>query len=82
MAWNGVECIERNTKITGFTVRYDPPSSDGTDEVSASGYGFSGGSVTLTRLSPSTSYSIEVAADSDKGCGPFSGAITVVTGSE
>ena len=63
-------------------MRYNPPSSDGTDEVSASGNGNNGGRVTLRGLSPSNSYSIEVAADSDHGRGPFSDPFTVVTGSE
>ena len=82
MAWDGVVCIERNTFITGYRVRYHSPSSDGTDEVSASGDGINGGSVTLTGLSPSTNYSIQVAADSDLGHGPFSDPITVVTDGE
>ena len=82
LTWDGVECIKRNTEITGYTVHYDPPSGDGTGEVSASGDGRNGGSVTLTGLSPSTNYSIEVAANSDEGHGPFSDSITVVTGSE
>ena len=80
--WGRVECIERNTEITGYRVRYDPPSSDGTGEVSASGDGCNGGSIILTGLSPFTSYSIEVAADSDHGRGPFSSAITVMTDGE
>ena len=63
-------------------MHYDPPSSDGTNEVSASGSGNNGGSVTLTGLSPSTSYSIKVAAESDLGRGPFSDPITEVTDSE
>ena len=82
MAWHGVVCIQRNTRITGYTVRYDPPSSDGTDVVSARGHGIIGGSVTLIGLSPFTSYSIEVAADSDLGRGPFSDPITVITSGE
>ena len=82
MEWDGVECIERNTEITSYTVCYNPPSSDGTNEVSASGNGNNGGSVTLIGLTPSTSYSIEVAADSDRGRGPFSDAISAMTDSE
>ena len=77
--WDGVECLQRNTEITGFTVHYDPPSSDGTDEATASGSGREGGGVTLTGLTHFTSYSIEVASDSDLGRGPFSDAITVET---
>ena len=79
MAWDGVDCIDRNTEITGYTVRFDPPSSDGRDEVSAGGDGHNGGSATLTGLIPFTSYSIGVVANSDLGRGPFSSAITVMT---
>ena len=61
---------------------YDPPSRDGTDQVSVSGNGNIGGSVTLTGLNPFTSYSIKVAANSGLGHGPFSDPITVVTNSK
>ena len=76
-----VDCIQRNTLITGYTVRYDPSSRsiDGTNEVTASGDGVTGGSVTLTGLFPLTNYSIQVAADSDLGHGPFSEAIIFMT---
>ena len=79
MAWDGVECIQRNTEITGYTVHYDPPSRDGTDEVPASGDGRNGGSVTLSGLTSFTNYFIRVAADSDLGRGPFSEAIILMT---
>ena len=60
-------------------MHYDPPSSDGTDEVVASGRGLEGGNITLRGLGPFTNYSIQVAADSDLGRGPFSDAIIVMT---
>ena len=82
MAWDGIECIERNTWVTGYIVRYDPPTSDGIDETLASGDGYNGGSVTLIGLSPSTSYSIEVAGNSDQGHGPFSDPVIAVTESK
>ena len=82
MAWDGVECLERNTEITGYTVNYDPPSSDGRDELLAHGSGNNGGSVIFRGLTPFTTYSIQVAADSVLGRGPFSDPITVVKGSE
>ena len=74
-----VDCLQRNTEITGYTARYSPPSSDGTGEASGDGTGADGGSVNLTGLSPSTSYTIRVAADSDLGRGPFSDPIIVET---
>ena len=74
MAWDSVECIQLNAFITGYIVHYDPPSSDGTNEVSASGSARSSGGVTLTGLSPFTNYSIEVRS-SDLGHGPYSDAI-------
>ena len=77
--WDGVDCLQRNTEITGYTARYNPHSRDGRNEVSGDGTGASGGSVNLTGLSPSTSYTIQVAADSDLGHGPFSDPIMVET---
>ena len=84
MAWDGVECIECNTEITGYTVHSmtHVPVMVYMGEVSASGMGNSGGNVTFTELSPSTSYSIEVAADIGEDCIPFNNTISVVTSSE
>ena len=70
-----------NSNITGYVVRYTPPSSGGIDSVTVAGTGDAGGRVTLDRLTPSTQYSIRVAAvNSDGAVGEFS-AIRTSTGS-
>ena len=79
VTWQGVECIYRNTEITSFIVQYDPPSSDGTSEVLTPGDGDQGGSVTLAGLTLFTNYTIKVAANSDKGYGPFTDELTGMT---
>ena len=79
IAWNSVNCTERNSNITGYVIRYTPPSSGGIDSVTVAGTGDAGGRVTLDRLTPSTHYSIQVAAvNSDGAVGEFS-AISVHT---
>ena len=81
IAWNSVNCTERNSNITGYVIRYAPPSSGGIDSVTVAGTGDAGGRVTLDRLTPSTQYSIQVAAvNSDGAVGEFS-AIQTSTGS-
>ena len=58
--WGAVDCIHRNGDITGYSVRYGVQKSGSTQTVS-----ISGGSVTeatISGLTPSTIYSIEVAA--------------------
>ena len=77
--WGRVPCINRNSDITGYIVRY---SKDGgtTVDVSVSGTGQSDRTYTATRLAPNTSYSIQVAAVNSTGeIGPFSTTVTEKT---
>ena len=66
--WGPVDCIHRNGDITGYSVRY------GSETVSVSGDS-SGGMYVISGLMPSTTYSIEVAAETSVGTGPYSAAI-------
>ena len=76
--WDAINCIERNSNITGYVVRYTPPSSGGTDSVTVAGAGDAGGRATIGGLAPSTQYSIRVAAvNSDGDVGVFT--VTSVT---
>ena len=80
IAWDAVNCIERNSNITGYVVRYTPPSTSGNDSVMVSGIGDAGGMVTIDGLAPSTQYSIQVAAvNSDGDVGVLSTALSVQT---
>ena len=77
--WGRVPCINRNSNITGYTVRY---STDGgsTVSVSVSGTGQSERTYTATLLAPSTNYSIQVAAVTSTGAtGPFSITVNETT---
>ena len=77
--WNRVPCIDRNSNITGYTVRYSTGRGS-TVNVSVSGTDQSERTYTATPLAPSTSYSIQVAAVTSTGVtGPFSTTVTETT---
>ena len=80
IAWGAVNCIERNSIITGYVVRYTPPSTSGNDSVMVVGTGDAWGMVTIDGLVPSTQYSIQVAAVNSNGnVGVFSTTLSVQT---
>ena len=70
--WGQVDCIHRNGDITGYSVQY------GSETVSVSGDS-SGGMYVISGLMPSTTYSIQVAAETSAGTGPYSAAINQLT---
>ncbi len=71
-------CIDRNSEITSYVLRYREASSDQREEAEIAVSGDEGGMYHITGLSPLTIYYIEVAAVSGSGIGPFAG-ITVQT---
>ena len=74
--WGCVPCINRNSNITGYMVRYSTGGGS-TVDVSVSGTGQSDRTCTATLLAPNASYSIQVAAVTSTGAiGPFSTTIT------
>ena len=76
--WSRVECLKRNSEITGYAVRYRRPNSTAM-EVNISGVMESDRMFTITRLNPHTSYMIEVMAmNRENQLGP-SANIVVVT---
>ena len=77
--WGRVPCINRNSNITGYTVRYST-GDDSTVNVSVSGTGQSERTYTATLLAFNTSYSIQVAAVTSTGdTGSFSTTVTETT---
>ena len=77
VSWERVDCIDRNSEISGYTVRYGPV---GGTAVNDSVSGTNHLAYTAVGLFSSTNYSIEVAAvNSDGGIGPFSSPIFVRT---
>ena len=73
--WGPVDCIHRNGDITGYSVQY------GSETVSVSGDS-SGGMHVISDLIPSTTYSIQVAAETRADTGPCSTAVDQLTSSE
>ena len=75
--WGAVDCIHRNGDITGYTVRYGVQGNGSTQTVNVSG-----GEATQTIISgltPSTNYSIEVAAVNSFGTGVYNNVIFQLT---
>ena len=69
--WQKVACIEQNGDITHYIVRYGSQTQS-----------VSGGSVTeitISNLTPSTTYNVRVAAVNDAGTGPFSSNLLIIT---
>ena len=69
--WRKIPCIERNGDITGYIVRYGSETQS-----------VSGGSVTettISNLTPSTTYNIQVAAVNDADTGDYSNTISIMT---
>ena len=75
--WEAVDCIHRNGDITGYSVRYGVQGSGSTQTVSVSGGGAT--QTTISGLTPSTTYSIEVAAVNSAGTGMYSDAVADLT---
>ena len=77
--WGRVSCIDRNSEITGYSVRYGQTGSTTTVMESVSGTSDSDRMFTASGLIPRTSYTFEMAAVSSEGTGPFSTANAVET---
>ena len=71
--WEAVDCIHRNGDITGYSVRYEVQGSGSTQTVSVSGGGAT--MTTISGLTSSTTYTIEVAAVNNAGTGVYSPVI-------
>ena len=71
-----MNCIHRNGKITGYSVRY---GVQGQSIQTTSVLGADVTETTISSLLPSTTYSIEVAAVNSADTGPYSDPITTET---
>ena len=74
--WEAVSCIEQNGDITGYTVRV---LVSGEMERVEDVVGDNVNEVTISDLTPSTTYSIQVAALTSEGTGPYSDLIIIDT---
>ena len=72
--WEAVDCIHQNGDITDYSVQYNEVGSEIIRSLTVSQ-----DEVTITGLSSSTNYSIEVAAINSAGTGVFSEDITTQT---
>ena len=70
LQWGAVDCIHRNGDITGYSVRYGVQGSGSTQTVNVSGGGST--QTIISGLTPSTNYSINVAAVNSIGTGVYS----------
>ena len=78
--WGPVDCIHRNGVITGYSVRYgEVESAEGALTVEMVSGDFSGGMYTISGLSAATVYTVEVAAKTSAGTGPYTYPINIDT---
>ena len=78
--WGAVDCIHRNGNITGYSVRYGVQgSAEGDRTVVMVSGDSSGGMYEISGLTPSTTYTIEVAAVNSAGTGVHSDPTSVLT---
>ena len=75
--WGAVDCIHRNGDITGYSVRYGVQGSGSTQTESVSGGATT--EATISGLTPSTSYVVDIAAVNSAGTGVYSESLTVET---
>ena len=72
--WGPVPCIEQNGDITGYTVRVlESGEMERVEDVGDVN------EVTISDLTPFTTYSIQVAAVNSEGTGPYSDLIIIDT---
>ena len=74
--WGAVDCIQRNGYIISYSVQYGVEGSGSLQTISILGIG---NEVVLLSLTPSTTYSIQVAAQTSAGSGPYSSSILVTS---
>ena len=78
--WGAVDCIHHNGDITGYSVRYGVQgTAEGDRTVKMATGDSSGGMYTISGLSATTVYTVEVAAVNSADTGVYSSPIIVVT---
>ena len=75
--WGSVPCIHQNGDITGYSVQYEVMGSGNTQTMNVTGAGVT--EATLSNLTPSTTYSVQVAAVNSAGTGVFSNSQSAMT---
>ena len=75
--WGSVPCIHQNGDITGYSVQYEVMGSGNTQTMNVTGANVT--EATLSNLTPSTTYSVQVAVVNSAGTGVFSNNQSVMT---
>ena len=75
--WGSVPCIHQNGDITGYSVQYEVMGSGNTQTMNVTGPDVT--EATLSNLTASTTYSVQVAAVNSAGIGVFSNNQSVMT---
>ena len=75
--WGSVPCIHQNGDITGYSVQYEVMGSGNTQTIPVSGAATT--QTTISGLTPSTTYSIEVAAVNNDLIGQYNTVETALT---
>ena len=75
--WGSVPCIHQNGDITGYSVQYGEVGSGNTQTINVNGADVT--EATLSSLTPSTTYSVQVAAVNSAGTGVFSNSQSAMT---
>ena len=75
--WGSVPCIHQNGDITGYSVQYEVMGSGNTQTMNVTGAGVT--EATLSNLTASTTYSVQVAAVNSAGTGVFNNSQSAMT---
>jgi len=78
VSWQPPPEEDQNVVITGYVIQYTKVGTSGTMSVTVP----SGTTYTISRLAAFVEYSVEVAAITVNGIGPFSNAVTQVSGQD
>ena len=72
--WGQVDCLQCNGDITGYSVQYGVQGSGSSQAMIATGWNAT--EAKISELTPSTTYSIEVAAVNSVGIGAYNSPIS------
>ena len=80
--WDRINCLERNSEITRYSIRYGPSTTNSSEKMTTTVHGTNDNerAFTANRLEPLTSYTFEVAGVNRNGQrGPYSLVVEPVT---
>ena len=75
VSWDAIECMEQNGVITGYEVKFQKEEGGTDEELSTNVFE----NFTVDGLTPSTSYTFQVAGVNINGTGPFTNMLVITT---